>query len=113
MTEDQMAKLESIKNFHTRYEVEVVRTADGARRLVCYTPRKSRRGLADAIGQRASSIKAFLGLGEQAMGDFRGTTEYLVFPNVGSIRFSGRTQRDAILAGELTYVVEEVADKAA
>lgn len=102
MTTEQ--KLERLKNYHTRYEIAAER-GDGHRLLIGYTPRKGRRGMYSMLQQRldGGSLEHVLGTLELnwgkraadgcAMGDWR-------------IFFTGRTQRDAILAGELPFICD-------
>lgn len=96
-------KLAWIKNYKTRYEVEMVAT-DGRKWLVQYTSQKSRTGLLAAIRKVGESI---LAVGGASLPDhFKLTTcQAVEFGNGWIIRFSGRTQREAYLGGELPFVV--------
>jgi hypothetical protein len=96
MTESQNIKLEAIKNRATRYELVLQRGAERLR--LCYTGRKNRHGLIDAIRRNGAELVQLTGAeafkleaGPAAiMGDWR-------------LSFSGRTQREAIIAGELAW----------
>ena len=99
MTATLEARLERLKNYRTRYEL-VAEHPDGRRVLVRYTSRDNRRGLYGALTQDCEGICAFFGtdaitFGKRSadgatMGEWR-------------LRFTGRTQREAILAGELPF----------
>jgi hypothetical protein len=99
-------KLARLKNRNTRYEV-VLTNGSEEKYLVLYTAQHSNRGLIAAIRQRYDAILAKTG-GElpyavKAGQKFAGN-EWRCF-------FSGRTQREAIMAGELEFA--EVAPAAA
>ena len=101
MTEAQIAALERLRFAPTRYEIEMV-APSGARHLIAYTPRRNFRGLLDAVRQRGAAIIRRAGMPEDARGERAGAS--LRFADGTVIRFSGRTQRDAIMGGELPYV---------
>jgi len=98
LTEQQIAELDRLQHAPTRYEV-VLTTPDGRRLLVGYTPRKSKPGVlraAQRVGQQI--IAAMPGLTDEhrmtwAAGGFN-------LGNGARIALSGRTQRDAIMAGD-------------
>lgn len=96
MTESQTAKLEAIKNRATRYELVLERGAERFR--LCYTSRKNRRGMIDAIFRNGKELGAFSGSQDVRFG--HGATAQL---GDWAVRFSGRTQREAIQAGELAW----------
>jgi hypothetical protein len=97
---DLQRKLASLQNRATRYEL-VASHPDGRRFLVAYCGRKNRQGLFSAVAGRAAAMTALTGdesihFGKRAadggtMGEW-------------TIRFSGRTQRDCYLEGELEYI---------
>lgn len=92
LTPQQLAKLARIANYSTRYEVELVHLDTGERRLLCYT-RKTERGIRDYIFRHAAEVVTFCGsdrLFKLSIGRWR-------------IAFTGRTQREAIMAGELPW----------
>ena len=101
LTAEQTRKLARLQNCATRYEAVVIRQ-DGEKRLVAYSGRKSRAGLLTAAQQRGKAVLAFLECNvastlEWKNGEFR-------MCDGSVIRWSGRTQRDAIMQGELTYI---------
>ncbi len=99
-TPEQLRRIARLKNRDTLYEAEIVR-ADGARVLLAYC-RKSGSGLREALRKRTEAVVRFLG-GPKAITWGRGTAPVEI-EGGGSIRFSGRTERDAIVEGELPYV---------
>lgn len=101
LTETQIAKLERLRFHATRYEIELT-TAAGAKWLVAYTPRRNFRGPLAAVQQRGSAILRVAGMPDDATVTRDGAS--LRFGDGSVIRFSGRTQRDAISNGELPYV---------
>lgn len=96
MTTNQIEKLDNLKNRATRYELVLERGAERLR--LCYTARKNRRGLIDAIFRLGAELGAFTGQKEVRFG--QGATAQL---GDWAVRFSGRTQREAIQAGELGW----------
>lgn len=94
-------RLALIKGRWTMYEIELL-SPDGRRYLVCYTPRRSFRGLIDAVRARSREIRKVAGLGDDNRGERRGTALHM--DNGAVIRFTGRTARDAIIGGELPYI---------
>ena len=103
LTDLQTRQLERIKYYATRYEVRLT-LPDGRAMLVCYTPRKSKAGLLDALQSRG---KAILALMPEMPEDSRLTytkAQGFALGNGARVAFSGRTQRDAIMAGALPYI---------
>lgn len=100
MTASQIEKLEGLKNRATRYELILERGAERFR--LCYTSRKNRRGMIDAIFRNGKELGAFTGQQEVRFG--HGPTAQL---GDWAVRFSGRTQREAIQAGELRWFAAE------
>jgi hypothetical protein len=100
MTPEIEAKLERLKNYHTRYEVIMERGTE--RVLVVYMHNQSYRRLREAVVEKINPIQTFAGASvyEEAMG--RGKRSLAA--GDWRIRFSGRTQREAILQGELPFV---------
>lgn len=84
----------------TRYEIIMLDLATGEKILVAYTPRKSRDGLIAAMRDRRGAINAFTGpldwwKADQAkagvlIGDYK--TKKIRW----NVKFSGRTQREAV-----------------
>ena len=115
MTETQR-KLAALQNCGTRYEVVLeldgsdvaefggnpAAAAVGAGRLVGYTGRKSTRGLVDLISDRGEAIVDLLGDRDAIIR--KGPGGSVLIDAAGAtfrVRFTGRTQRDAIVTGEL------------
>ena len=97
-TNDVLAKLSRIKNYSTRYEMVATNATTGESVLVCYTPRNNRRGMLDAIRNRAEAIKTLANTDAATVGRIQ------VVVGDWTIRFSGRTQREAIIGGELRFI---------
>jgi hypothetical protein len=100
LSSDQLRKLDRIKNYKTRYELIV--TDGEARFLVCYMSSRSMSSVVKAARERLDGIIRTTGdvplVGKDA--------EYL--PGEWRVVFSGRTQREAIIGGELRFVNERV-----
>jgi hypothetical protein len=104
LTDQQQRQLERIKHYATRYEVRLT-LPDGRAMLVCYTPRKSKAGLLDALQSRGEAILAHLPRGTEDSGlTYDNAIQGFVLGNGVSAAFSGRTQRDCILTGELPFI---------
>ena len=103
MTPGQLAKLARIQNRVTLYEVALTHLDTGERRLLCYT-RKTGRGIRDYIFKHGPALVAFCGDENFRPGWKRQGDETAV--GRWSIGFTGRTQREAILNGELTWFKE-------
>ena|ERR1044072_9784657 len=104
MTYEQETRLIGIKNYHTRYEIVAERDSD--RLLIGYTPRKSRHGLLAAMQHVGQAIIERLNVGENDEITWQ-TKPYIHAITSGwRIGFSGRTERDAILSGELPFVAK-------
>lgn len=96
MTDSQTAKLESLRNYSTRYELVLQRGTERFR--LSYTQRKNRAGMIDAIRRNGAELVELTGAQDfklepgpaAVLGDWR-------------ISFSHRTQRDAIKEGELVW----------
>lgn len=88
-------KLMKLKNYATRYEIVARRGNDSL--LVGYTGRRSRRGLIGMICQQREYVVAKMGEEFCIEGDAARVGGW-------SISFSGRTQRDAIVEGELAFI---------
>lgn len=104
MTKEQ--KLQFLQNRRTMYEV--VLTKDGQDYLLGYTVRRSTTGLLGFCRKKVALIRAAGGYADndviQAHQEGRGSDARLVFRDDLIVRFSGRTARDAILAGELPRI---------
>ena len=91
----------------TRYELALCHKDDGRRFLVAYQHNRSRRSLADTYRERLESIEAITGAVEfnwaqRAAGG--------IFSDAWVIKFTQRTQRDAIAQGELPFIMDHVLD---
>lgn len=100
------AKLARLHNRGTAYELAMSRTLpDGTKdaRLVAYTPRRNRNGLFDACcdKRRVDYLMKLTGSDNLRFGKrvVDGATM-----GEWTVNFSGRTQREAIIEGELPYV---------
>ena len=106
MNGEQCAKLARLQGLSTRYEA-IVRRADGATRLLCYSARHSGHGLRAALQQRAAEVLAFIGGDETTRATVRrhkAGPQSIELTGGHVVAWSCRTQRDAIILGELPYV---------
>lgn len=97
---------EKLARLHNRATLHEVIASNGDRRiLVCYLETLSKRGLFEAIRRRGERIVASLGLPDDATLTLGGSAK-CPRAQIGewSIRRSGRTQREAIIEGELDYL---------
>jgi hypothetical protein len=95
----KMARLAQAMRYGTTYEV-VLEMPTGERFRVGYTPRRSRLGLLAAMRNRGRELLVAVGAPEDAtVKPIAGPA--FQFENGATVRFSGRTARDAILGGEL------------
>jgi hypothetical protein len=105
LTENQNRRLQSLHNRYTNYEVAIIHP-NGVRCLVAYTS-KTRDALIRALrdDRRASYLVRFAG-----SENFHIAKPASAGVTLGewSIRFTGRTERQAILEGELPYFKEEM-----
>jgi hypothetical protein len=99
LTERQIRRLESIKNYHTQYEVLLI-GPDGQNILIGYTSRHTRKGLLDLLRRHPDAVINLVG------GDAKTTygRKMLSFSSGWTAKFSGRTERDAILYGEMPFI---------
>ena len=95
-----MSKVAHLQNAPTRYEVVLEHA--GKQWLVGYTSRRSRPGLLATMRKEGRDILAITEMPEDA--EVRAEYGALVFSQGSVIKFSGRTQRDAVIAGELPWV---------
>jgi hypothetical protein len=99
MTATQTAKLDALRNYGTRYEVVITNGADTL--LVGYTGRKSRDGMIALIRLHGERLVAFSGSEEFTTGK---RADDAITLGKYKIRFSGRTQREAISATEYNRI---------
>lgn len=97
-------KLIRIRNYGTRYEL-VASHPDGRKVLVGYTPRRGRSGLFDMLAKNGEAWVKFSGAENITFG--KRVSDGAV-SGEWSIKFSGRTQRDAICNGELPFFPREL-----
>jgi hypothetical protein len=102
LSEDQIRKLTAMQNRGTYYEAAVIR-ADGTQARLGYLGRHSAIGLFTAVRGRPCRVLAFLGLDPNGSieCDFDKKTKSVKFDDGAVIKFTGRTERDAVMAGEL------------
>ena len=94
-------KLARITRYATKYEV-IAEHPEYRSILLGYTGRKSFQGLLVAARQHGEQLVDLLGLTTDHRADRQGST--LLLGNGWSIRFSGRTQREAYTEGERPFV---------
>lgn len=88
----------------TRYEIAAAHR-DGRHFLIGYTPRRSLPGLLAAMRNAGAAIIDALAIGEADMIDlFTRPSIHATVSNGWTVRFSGRTQREAETLGELPWV---------
>lgn len=103
LTEIQKRKLARCYNRRTLYEATIIRP-DGAKVLLAYVQSANKRGLRDAVWKRGQDIVSWLNAPADAeMTWKRGSTDMQITGG-GIVHLSGRTQREAIIEGELPYV---------
>ena len=108
LNSEQIRQLERIKNRSTKYEIVLQKGGETYLLLYATGGRRNRRSLVEAIGRRAAKITKLTG-----------ATDYQ-YPARGSLaeidlngwiaKFSGRTQRDAIMLGEFTFIEDLFAE---
>lgn len=103
MTTNQAAKLQAIKNRATRYEVVLTNNGDVCR-LVGYTARQSRGGLLALVRANGPALLAITKLSEGAKFSWQGTRAASLGENGWIVKFTGRTQREAVLIGEFEHI---------
>lgn len=101
MTTKQMKQLERIKNRRTLYEV-VLRMPDGREFLAFYCQKSSRR-LFVAAESRYDELVTKTGFTKFSIEKY---LESYSAESMPLLKFSGRTQRSAILEGELPFFME-------
>lgn len=104
MTPELTAKLARLQNHHTRYEIVATNGPDKI--LVGYSARKGRRGLLGMVRLHAEAWMSFTG--DNGLNFAKRAADGAMMGK-WKINFSGRTQRDAILAGELPFILTQLA----
>ena len=92
-------KLLALRNRGTSYEL-VVSKGDTTL-LVCYVARNSFKGVLDAVFSRSEALVNATGATEI---EWDRSARTISTDNGWDIRLSGRTQRDAVCNGELSYI---------
>lgn len=87
----------------TRYEITATHP-DGRAFLVAYTPRLSRPGLLKAIEVRTADVIAKLGVAAGDKLDVHLRPRIHATVDQWRIGFTGRTQHEAKIAGELPFI---------
>ena len=96
--------VQRLENRSAKRLEDVATHADGRKVLIRYTSRKGRRGLYDALTQgEPAKLCAFLGADHI---DFAKKASDGGKMGEWTVRFSGRTQRDAIIGGELPFYLD-------
>jgi hypothetical protein len=95
---DLQQKLARLKNYATRYELAMMRGGD--RLLVCYSSRRGRQGIFEAVRSRVSAMTWRTGTDQI---HFAQRAEDGATMGEWTIRFTGRTQREAYIGGALEY----------
>ena len=110
MTNEQFSKLEAIQRRATRYELAAIHGDGTTRVLIGYTSRQSRSGIMAKCRQHGELVcKLTCPTGEEIMSWPKPASSGMRIGSDWSIRFTGRTQRDAILEGELQSLTEAIA----
>lgn len=97
-------QLAAIRHQPTRYELEAIETGTGRRLLVCYIGQRSRFGILRALRNRAQLMTRVFDLGENDQITWRKPARDGCDVGGWHVRFTGRTKREAIMAGELDYI---------
>ncbi len=98
-------KVAALVNYPTRYEI--VLSNGSSSYLVAYTSRKSRHGLMHCVREHGPAILRITNLSESAVFRFNGPIAELG-ENNWTVRFSGRTQRDALCTRSSLTFVEDI-----
>lgn len=97
-----LEKLSALQNYRTRYEI--VAECGNKRLLIGYSPRVSRCGLLAAMQNVGPAIIQHLAIGDGDTISWHTKPRIHCLTSGWLIGFTGRTQRDAILAGELPFI---------
>lgn len=108
LTAEQANRLECRRNRLTRYEVVLV-DPDGEKYRLGYTPQPSRRGLLRQARCYGDRVVRVAGLTVNLPFAWRGKGRLGFVADLGNgwtIRFTGRTERDAIVGGEIIHITQ-------
>lgn len=104
----RLDRLERLRNHSTKYEVVAETSSQyGKRYLIAYTSRRSRHGLLKACQSKGEAIIKAFGItdNDQFIPSPKAADGFRI--GVWQFRFSGRTQREAIMQGELPWIGEK------
>lgn len=97
-------KLARIARYRTAYELAMVHP-DGRRVLVCYSNGRSRNDVFTIVQKRAQHVARLLGVAAESLQiTFAKRSGEGATIGEWSVVWTGRTQREAYIAGELEYV---------
>lgn len=103
-------KLARITNYGTRYELiatNLTKPEGHQNILIGYIIRRSRQGMLDACRKFGREMIDVMGLDEHDLSVFDCKAKTLSLGNNWFVRLTGRTQRTAIIEGELPFIVDE------
>lgn len=98
---EQVRRLDGLRNRQTRYELVLV--APAGRYLVAYCVRKGKIGALAALRARVAYLGRFVS-GPRPLGADWDRVDKAWVIGGARVHWSGRTQRDAIMHGELSYI---------
>lgn len=100
MTEDQQRRLERLMYYRTRYELVATHPTKGTY-LVCYTSKKSFKGLTESISSRGVALCRAIGV-DPMTATWTPHRKPVPYAEIGewTVRFTGRTQRDVVVADD-------------
>lgn len=101
--ETKRAKLESMRNRATLYEMAMIR--GDVRILIRYSNRKGRRSILKNVYDFADKIEAITGTNEIVWG---ATQADGATCGEWTIKFTGRTRREAVIVGEFPFIRDYV-----
>ena len=94
-------KLNRIKNHSTKYELILAKGDE--KYLVVYTPRRTRTGIMAATPDRHQQLQRIIG-SDLSEARFAPRSRDGVIIGEWRLYFTGRTQRDAYIEGELPFI---------
>lgn len=100
--EEKLARLTE-QHKYTRYEC-IAENAAGEKMLLAYSMQTGRRSLLDCAQKHGPQLIAWLKIGPDASLEFLKPANRGAQIGPASLRFSGRTQRDAIIEGEHPFI---------
>jgi hypothetical protein len=100
---NRQTRLEQLRNYRTRYEVELA-LPSGARLLLGYTARKSMAGVIALIRARWDCLERIAKITNDTRVYRARIGTGVSFENGAQIRLTGFTERDAIMRGELPRI---------